>query len=284
MKAKKLIITFCIIAMVAVMAVGMMACSPKSSGKVKVIEIKLTEEEYAFGVNKKDPKLLADVNAIIADMQKKDGEMDKIMNKYFNGAAVTPIESAKEDSAKDQLVVSTNASFAPFEDVVGNKFVGIDMEIAQYIAKKLNKELVIKNMDFEAAILDVGAGTSDIVMAGLTVNEDRKKSVAFTTSYYKASQMVVVKEEDTSFDACKTVADVEKVLSELKGKKAGFQFGTTSQYYVEGNAEWEFKGFANITANRYENAGLAITDMLNGNIDLVIVDELPAYALAKKFQ
>ncbi|MEG1535879.1 MAG: transporter substrate-binding domain-containing protein, partial [Clostridia bacterium] len=226
---------------------------------------------------------LTDVNAIIADMQKKNGEMDKIMNKYFNGAEVTPIESAKEDKTKNQLVVSTNASFPPFEYNVGNKFAGIDMEIAQYIAKKLNKELVIKNMDFEAAILAVGAGNSDIVMAGLTVNEDRKKSVAFTTSYYKASQMIVVKAEDTSFDACKTVADVEKVLSELKGKKAGFQTGTTSEYYVVGDVDWGFKGFANITAKQYENAGLAITDMLNGNIDLVIVDELPAHALAKKF-
>lgn len=275
---KKALLILVVVAMVAVSAMAMVACN--KADKVKVIEIKLTEEEYAFGVDKGNTELLNAVNGAI-DTLKSNGKMDEIMNKYFAGEEVTGITSATKDPSKDQLVVATNAAFAPFEYKLGNKFAGIDMEIAYEIAKILGKELVIDDMDFDAVVTSVGNGTCDIAMAGLTVNETRKESVDFTQKYYDASQMIIVKADDTTFDNCETAADVENVLKAMTGKKAGFQNGTTGEFYVKGDEEWGFDGYSNITPAGYANAGLAVQDMINGNIDFVVIDEMPAKTIAK---
>ena len=186
---------------------------------IKVIDIPLTVEEYAFGVDKAQSELLASVNTILADI-KANGTLDAIVAAYATGEGIKPVESAKFDANKadSQLVVATNASFAPFEYKEGDKFAGIDMEIAAYIAEKLGLELVIMDMDFEAVVTSVGKNGVDIAMAGLTVNEERKQSVNFSDSYYNAAQVIVVKENDKSFDDCKTDADVLAVLAEKAPK------------------------------------------------------------------
>ncbi len=181
---------------------------------IKVIDIALTEEEYAFGVDKAQPELLASVNAILADM-KATGKLNEIVAAYATGEGIKPFESATFDAAKadTQLVVATNAAFPPFEYKDGNKFAGIDMEIAAYIAEQLEMELVIMDMEFEAVVTSVGKNGIDIAMAGLTVNETRRQSVNFTDSYYDAAQMLIVLEGDTSFDACETAEDVLATLA-----------------------------------------------------------------------
>lgn len=190
-----------------------LAESASFKGKIKVIDYDLTEEEYAFGVDKNNAELLAKVNEIIAKI-KSEGTYTTIMNKYFNGEEVTGITSGVKDinKADTQFVVATNAAFAPFEYKIGDKFAGVDMEIAQIIADELGMELVIEDMAFEAVVTSVGNNGVDIAMAGLTVNETRKQSVNFSDSYYNASQKVIVKVEDKSFDGCKSAADVEEVL------------------------------------------------------------------------
>lgn len=185
---------------------------------IKVIDIALTEEEYAFGVDKAQPELLIAVNAILAEM-KLNGKLNEIVAAYATGEGINPVASATFDASKadKQLVVATNAAFAPFEYKEGDKFAGIDMEIAAYIAEKLDMELVIQDMEFDAVVTSVGKNNVDIAMAGLTVNETRKASVNFTESYYNAAQMLVVLESETAFDACKTADDVLAVLkSELE--------------------------------------------------------------------
>ncbi len=177
----------------------------------KVINIDLTKEDYAFGVDKAQPELLTQVNAFIAEI-KGNGKFEEICNKYFGDGTPTPVTSAVEDATKDQLIVATNAAFEPFEYTEGDKYLGIDMEIAALLAQKLNKELVIKNIDFDAVCLSVGQQKADIAMAGLTIKEDRKEHVNFSEPYYAASQRLVVKGDDTTFDSCKTVADVEAIL------------------------------------------------------------------------
>ena len=186
----------------------------KQISGIKVIDVALTVEEYAFGVDKAQSELLASVNTILAEI-KANGTLDAIVTAYATGEGIKPVESAKFDANKtdSQLVVATNASFAPFEYKEGDKFAGIDMEIAAYIAEKLGLELVIMDMDFEAVVTSVGKNGVDIAMAGLTVNEERKQSVNFSDSYYNAAQVIVVKENDKSFDDCKTDADVLAVLA-----------------------------------------------------------------------
>ena len=237
--------------------------------KVKVIDIALSDEEYAFGVDKKQPELKEKANAFIKEL-KKSGKLDEICNHYFGGGEPAGVTSATEDSTKDQLVVATNAEFEPFEYKKGDTFYGIDMEIAKALADSLGKELVIKDMKFEAVVTSVQQQKCDIAMAGLTVNETRAKQVDFTDSYYSASQKVVVKGDDTTFDACKTKEDVEKILNGLNG--------TTGQSYVQGSKDM---GFAGLKAQfvGYDNASLAMQDLINGNLNYVIVDAAPAAAI-----
>ena len=189
----------------------------KSIDGVKVIDIALTEEEYAFGVDKNQPVLFAAINAIVVEI-KANGKLDEIVSAYATGDGIKPFESAKFDAAKadKQLVVATNAAFAPFEYKDGDKFAGIDMEIAKYIAEKLGLELVIMDMDFDSVVTSVGKNGVDVAMAGLTVNDTRKQYVNFTESYYNAAQVLVVPEDEDAFDSCKTAEDVLNKLDELK--------------------------------------------------------------------
>ena len=126
-----------------------------------------------------------------------------------SGSGVKTLESGK-------LIMSTNAAFPPYEMVADDgSFEGIDVEIAGAIAKKLGLELVVDDMDFDAALLAVQQGKSDIVMAGVTVNEDRKLVMNFSDTYSKGVQVVIVKEG----------SDV--TLDNLGDQMIGTQRGTT---------------------------------------------------------
>ena len=265
--------------LVAVLCCGMFAaCNPateETKVTAKVIEIDLTEEQYAFGVDKDQPELLAKVNEFIAKIM-EDGTFETICDRYFGDGTPVAVESAVRDDSKDQLVVATNAAFEPFEYTEGNKYLGIDMEIAKLLADYLGWELVIENMDFDAVCLSVGQHKCDIAMAGLTIKEDRKEMVTFSDHYYTASQKLVVPSNDTRFDECKTADDVLAILNGFdKTTKIGFQNGTTGQFFVEGDADWGFDGLA-VSAVGYKNGSLAIQDMLNGNVNYVIIDAAPA--------
>ena len=264
----------------AALAVSMLAgCGSKNETvTAKVIDIDLTNEEYAFGVDKTQPELLEKTNAFIEKI-KGDGTLDKICDKYFGSGEPEAVESAKLDSSKDQLVVATNAAFEPFEYTKGDSYYGIDMEIAKLLADELGKELVIENMDFDAVCLSVSQQKCDIAMAGLTINEEREEYVTFTDSYYSASQRLIVPSDNTTFDDCKSADDVAALLAKTeKSDKIGVQAGTTGQYYVEGSEDWDFPGLP-AECVTYKSGSLAVQDMLNGNITYVIIDAAPASAI-----
>ena len=251
------------------------AAKVDENAKVRVIDINLTSEEYAFGVDKEQPELLEKTNEFIAKIM-EDGTFDEICNHYFGDGEPVMVKSAEYDESKDQLVVATNAGFEPFEYMKGEDYCGIDMEMAALQADYLGKELVIQNMDLDAVCLAVGQQKCDIAMAGLTITDSRKDQVTFTDSYYNASQKLIVAADDTTFDACKTKEDVEAIFKTFDSKtKVGAQNGTTAQFYVEGSADLDFAGF-DMTLVGYKNASLAVQDLLNGNLDYVMVDAAPA--------
>lgn len=284
---KKLSKFLAVILALAVVAVSFAACSKTddntaSAKGVKVIDINLSDEVYALGVNKDDAELLASANEFIAKI-KADGSFDKICNNYFGDGTPVGVTSAAEDASKDQLVVATNAEFEPFEFKKGEQFYGIDMEVVKAFADSLGKELVIKDMNFDAVVTAVQQGKADIAAAGLTVSPARAEQVNFTESYYSASQQLVVKASDTKFDACQTKEDVEAILNAFDSSvKIGGQTGTTGQTYVQGDLDNpDGFGFAGLQAEfvGYSNGSLAVQDLINGGVDYVIIDAAPAAAI-----
>ena len=246
----------------------------------KVIDVDLTDEEYAFGVDKDQPELLEQANAFIAKVL-EDGTFDEIGDKYFGDGEPEAVQSAELDTSKDQLVVATNAAFEPFEYTQGDNYYGIDMELAALFAEELGQELVIQNMDFDAVCLSVGQHKCDIAMAGLTINDEREELVTFTDSYYQASQRLIVPSTDTSFDDCADADAVAAKLAELDSSDSvGVQQGTTGQFYVEGDADWGFEGLP-AKCVPYKNGSLAVQDMLQGKIQYVIIDAAPAAAITE---
>lgn len=274
---KKILALLMAVLMLATLMVG---CTEDTAKTAEVIEVDLTQEFYAFGVDKAQPELLQKVNTFIAQI-KDDGTLDAICNKYFGEGTPEAVESAELDESKEQLVVATNAAFEPFEYMEGDKYLGIDMEIAKLLADYLDMELVINNMEFDAVCLSVGQHKCDIAMAGLTINEKRRESVDFSESYYEASQRLIVKADDTTFDGITSPDEIEAKLNSLgTDTKVGYQNGTTGQFYVQGDADWGFNGLS-VTGVGYQNGSLAVQDMLNGNLDYVIIDKEPAMFITK---
>ncbi len=275
-----------IISMLLVIAtIAVVCCSCGApAAKVKVIDVALSEEYYAFCVNKEDATLLTKVNEYLKKI-KDDGTFDEICNKYFDDGEPAQITSAAKDESKDQLIVATSTGFAPFEMVDAGKYSGIDLEIAAGLAEYLGKELVIEDMKFESVVTSVQQGICDIGMAGLTITPAREEVVTFSDSYYSANQMLMVPADNAEFDECKTADDVVAILNKKTTDcKIGCQNGTTGAIYIEGDADdpdgYGFAGLP-VTKMEYDYAALAATAMLNGEVDYVIVDNAPANAIAK---
>ena len=281
---KKLISKIAAVGLVAAMAMSLAGCGAgagSGAGVVKTIDISLTDEQYAFGVDKNNADLLEQTNKYIEQI-KSDGTLDSICEHYFGDGEPVGVSSAKEDDSKDQLVVATNAEFTPFEYKEGDTFYGIDMELAQGLAEYLNKELVILDVDFEAVCTYVDTGKADMAIAGLTINETREESVNFTDSYYTASQVLIVPSSDTAFDSCETADDVLAVLADQDAGRIGGQSGTTAEFYVKGDSDWGFDGISNMSWVGYTSGSLAVNDMLSGNINYVMIDKAPAGMIVKK--
>jgi His/Glu/Gln/Arg/opine family amino acid ABC transporter permease subunit len=178
-----------------------------------------------------------------------------------------------------KLIVATNAEFAPFEYYDGNTITGFDIEMIYEYGKANNIEIDVVNMDFDAALISVSTLKADLAIAGITANETRKKTMAFTKSYYSADQVVIVK----SGSIYETLTNQEKLLQELSKNKAtiGCQRGTTGQYYIEGDAEWEFDGIKDTTCKMFDNGPLAVQALADGKLDAVIIDSAPAKLYSK---
>ena len=177
-------------------------------------------------------------------------------------AAATAASELKTVEA-GKLIMSTNAAFPPYEMVADDgSFEGIDVEVAGAIAKKLGLELVVDDMDFDAALLAVQQNKSDIVMAGVTVTEDRQLVMNFSDSYATGVQVVIVKEG----------SDV--TLDNLGEKMIGTQRGTTGYIYTSDDY-----GDDHVTA--YDNGASAVQALINGQVDCVVIDSAPAASIAK---
>lgn len=255
------------------------ACNNTPASKVKVIDIELTAESYAFAVRKGNTEMVNAANELLEEIT-EDGTLAAIINSFFSGTAT--FTHTNPASKNNCLVVSTNAYFPPFEYYKGNKFTGIDIQIASLLAAKLGKGLYVDDMDFEAALLEVNkANGSDLAMAGITVNEERLETMDFTNEYYESAQVIMVKEGDATFDECVTAEDVENILkTKDKNYKIGTQNGTTGYMYSYGDEGFGYDGFKNLTTAGFTTGALAVKDLSNSKLNAVIIDKQPAIMIA----
>ena len=185
----------------------------KEIAGLKIIDIALSSENYGIGIDPNQADLKAKIDGILTD---KAAEIDAIKDKYMNGneAAYVGVTSAAKDvnRASEQLVVATNAEFAPWEYKEGNQFFGIDMEIAKLLADELGLELVIDDMDFDMVVGAVGKQGVDIAMSGITITAARMEVINFSIPYYTEAIVCVCKADDTSLDTAGTVVDMLDVI------------------------------------------------------------------------
>lgn len=285
---KKFLIAALSALMVAVMAVSMAACG--GTAGVKIIEIDLSTEQYGVAIQKGNTELAAEINDVLAQLKgdgvEVDGEtvtFDSLyqaeMDALENNEMISIGDVATSSSDRDEeLVVATNAEFAPFEYQVGDSFGGIDMQVAKILAEGMGKTLVIRHMAFESVLQSVQSGESDIAIAGLTINAERAEQVDFSDPYYDTTQRIAVSADNTAFDDCKTEEDVVAVLKSLEGAAAGAAKTQTGYYYLVGNASFEFEGFGNLDTRPYPTVAAAVQDLANGTIMLVCADETPLRA------
>lgn len=193
---------------------------------------------------------------------------NKSGNDATDTAASTDGSAADEGEAKKTLVMATNATFPPYEYYDGESIVGIDAEIAQAIADKLGMELKIEDMEFNSIINAVQNGSVDFGMAGMTVTEDRLKSVDFSDSYATGVQVVIVKEDSE-------IASVD----DLTGKKIGVQLSTTGDIYASDTPD--NGGFGEENVEKYSKGADAVIALTQGKVDAVIIDNEPAKEFVK---
>ncbi|HRD20316.1 MAG TPA: basic amino acid ABC transporter substrate-binding protein [Fervidobacterium sp.] len=168
---------------------------------------------------------------------------------------------------RGKLIIGTEPTFPPFEFVdEKNQVVGFDIDIANELAKRLGVKVEVVSLPFDSLIPALQQGKIDMVIAGMTITEDRAKVVDFSKPYFEANQAIVVRKE-SKFEP--------KKLEDLIGKKIAVQLGTTGDLISS-----EIKGIEVVRFQRFTDAFL---ELQNGRVDAVVLDEAPAKAYVKKF-
>lgn len=174
---------------------------------------------------------------------------------------------AKSD---DELVMATNAAFPPYEYMEGEEYAGIDIDLAEAIAEKLGKKLVIENVEFGTIVTGVETGKYDVGIAGMTVTDERKEQVNFSDSYATGIQVVIVKDGGNV-----------KTLDDLAGAdiKIGVQQDTTGHIYAADTVE--NGGYGEDHVIPYLTGADAVEALKSGKVQAVIIDKEPAKEFVK---
>lgn len=175
------------------------------------------------------------------------------------------------DSIKSsgKITMSTNAEFEPFEYKDSDKIVGIDVDIASKIASKVGAKLSINDVAFDSLVMELKSNKCDFVAAGMTVTDDRKANVDFSDPYFDATQSIIVLK-----------GSAIKKRTDLNGKKVGVQQGTTGDTFCtneDGKSDIKVG-----SVQRFNKGADAVTDLVNGKLDAVVIDDFPAQKFVSK--
>ncbi len=180
-------------------------------------------------------------------------------------AAIMTMLACASCGGGDALVMATNAEFPPYEYFEGDKIIGIDAEIAEAISKKIGAELTIEHVDFDSIIPGVQSGKYDFAMAGLTVTDERKEQVDFSSTYATGKQVIIVKEGSS-------ITSVDDLFAEGASHKIGVQLATTGDLYCT----WDLEDAGLATIERYNKGADAIMALTSDKVDCVVIDNEPA--------
>lgn len=161
-------------------------------------------------------------------------------------------------SKTEKVIVGTNAEFPPFEYLEGDNIVGFDVELINMLAKEAGLEIELQDMSFDGLLPALQTKKIDVVIAGMTATDERKKSVDFTDNYYSTSQVIITAEND----------DTIKSYDDLVGKKAGVMLGFTGDLIVS-----DIEG---VDVKKYNASYAAIMDLKAKKLDAVVLDSEPA--------
>jgi polar amino acid transport system substrate-binding protein len=220
-----------------------------------------------------------------AHEKKEENKMKKIISIILALTLMLGCAFTLASCGADEIIVQTNAYFAPFEYFEGTEIKGVDVEIMNLVGEKMGKKIKFENTEFSAIIDNVKAGeVCDAGAAGITITDERKEKVDFSIPYYTSVQYVIMEKNSTI--ETKTVEGVEYVVWEaLAGLTLGTQLDTTGWIYTDGEinaTEDNDYGYAgalygtNTKHKAYENAQLAADGIGANQVDCVIIDELPA--------
>ena len=185
------------------------------------------------------------------------------------------------------LVIATNAEFEPFEyfDKDGKTIIGWDMDIARELARLLGVKIDIQHMEFDSVLSAVSTGRAHIAMAGISINPTRDETVDFSENVFDSTQMIIVRSDNT---------DIQDAF-DLEGKVVGGQNGTVGLQLAQMSEDWayDFDDEGNpildspilgkpAQAKGFPSGALAVTDLINGKLDAVILDKYPAEAIVSK--
>lgn len=158
----------------------------------------------------------------------------------------------------NEIVMVTEAGFAPYEYYDSGQIVGVDIDIAKEIAKEMGKELVIKDVSFDSIINEVKTGKADFGAAGISYSEERAEEVDFSINYSVSKQIVIVKDNSSITN-----------INDIGNKKIAVQLGSIADTYVTDN-------YKNADIIRQKKYLAAIEDLKSDKVDAVVMDELPA--------
>ena len=223
---------------------------------LKILDDPFAEEEYAIAYKKGNDELGQKLDDALTKL-KEDGTLDEIVSHWIGDNAdqksYTPDDSVERDGT---LVMATNAEFPPYESVDGDTIVGVDVDMMQAVCDEIGMELKVENMEFDSLIVALQNGQVDAVIAGMTVTDERAEAVDFSTPYYTATQVMVVKDG----------SDITKA-SDMEGKKICVIQGYTGETCVK-DLGYDYEAFKKGTE--------AIMELVNDKCDVVVIDSATA--------
>lgn len=184
--------------------------------------------------------------------------MKKLINLIGILMMIVLVGCGKEEEQTKKLYIGTNAEYKPYEYIENGEITGFDIEFMEALAENLGYEIEWKNLSFDGLLPALQTQKIDVVIAGMTPTEERKKAIDFTDIYYSSAQAILVNEDTYGI----------KILNDLKGKVVGVQLGTIQETMAN-----EIEG---VEIKRYNSFTGAILELNNKKIDAVIVGEVVA--------